>query len=101
MVVTFAVFHDAMLPLKVVFEEKRDAMLVTAEVSQVEISPYVAVAVVGSLIHEFTAVPILLSVIAVVSVRTVVSLDKERSGPKNLIQKRNSNKKVSRILLSP
>ncbi len=61
-------------------------MLVTVEVSQVEISPYVAVAVVGSLIQAFTAVPILLSVIAVVSVRTVVSLDKESSRPKNVIQ---------------
>ena len=86
MVVTFAVFHDAIFPLKVVFEEKRDAMLVTAEVSQVEISPYVAVAVVGLLIQAFTAVPILLSVMAVVSVRTVVSLDKESSRPTNLIQ---------------
>ena len=86
MVVTFAVFHDAMLPLKVVFEEKRDAMLVTAEVSQTEMSPYVAVAVVGLVIHAFTAGPILLSVIAVVSVRTVVSLDKESSRPKKLIR---------------
>ena len=86
MFVTLAVFHDAIFPLKVVFEEKSPAMLVTAEVSQTEISPYVAVAVVGSLIHEFTAVPTLLSVIAVVSVRTVVSLDKESSRPKNKLE---------------
>ena len=56
MVVTLAVFHDAMLPLNVVCPLKRDPMLVTVEVSQTEISPYVAVAVVGLLIHAATAV---------------------------------------------
>ena len=52
-------------------------MSVTAEVSQVEISPYVAVAVVGLLTHDDTAVPMLLVVIGVVSLRIVSSLDNE------------------------
>jgi len=52
-------------------------MLVTAEVSHTEISPYVVVAVAESMIQEFTASPMLLSVMAVVSLRlrTVVSLE--------------------------
>jgi len=49
-------------------------MLVTAEVSHVEISPYIAVAVVESLNHEATAVPMLLVVMVVVSLRKLVSL---------------------------
>ena len=70
MFVTFAVFHDAMFPLNVDLPEKREDISVTSEVSQVEMSPYVAVAVFGSLIHEATAVPMLLFVIAVDRERT-------------------------------
>ena len=55
-----------MFPLNDVAPLKRFAMFVTVEVSHVEMSPYVTVAVVGSLIHNDTAVPMLLSVIGVV-----------------------------------
>ena len=59
---TLAVFHVAIFPLNVDFPLKRDAKLVIEDVSHVEISPYVAVAVVGLLNHAATAVPILLVV---------------------------------------
>lgn len=58
--------------------EKRETMLVTADVSHIEISPYVAVAVVESSSQDTTAVPMLLVVMAVVvSMRLGTSLEKE------------------------
>ena len=58
MLVTLTVFQASMFPLKLE-SEKSDAILVTVEVSHVEISPNNVVAVVGSFTHATTAVPIL------------------------------------------
>jgi hypothetical protein len=67
--VTLAVFHAAIFPLNEAAPENREAMLVTVEVSQVEMDPYVAVAVVSSVSQEVTAEAILVVVIAVVKRR--------------------------------
>jgi hypothetical protein len=44
-----------MFPLKVDAPENNEAMSVTVEVSQIEISPYIAVAVALSVSHKVTA----------------------------------------------
>ena len=65
MLVTEATFQLAMLSLNVVWPENSWYMLVTAAVFQPTMLPYVAVAVVGLVIHAVTAVPMLASVMAV------------------------------------
>ncbi len=67
-------------------------MSVTAEVSQVEMSPYVDVAVIGSLSQAATAVPMLLDVIAVTDALSEKS--KERILSRSLRAKKSKNKRT-------
>ena len=56
---TDATFHLLMSALNVGLEEKSEAMLVTADVSQSAMWPYVVAAVVGFVTHAVTAAPML------------------------------------------